>query len=64
VVVTYQLHVPVALLSEKNPPILEAGWAAKSVWRLWKRENFMPMSEVINKAIPVLFVTKRYTMRR
>jgi hypothetical protein len=64
VVVTCQLHIPVALLSEKNPPILEAGWAANSVWRLWKGENGMSISEVLNKAMPILFVTKRYTEGR
>jgi hypothetical protein len=29
----------------------EAGWAAESVWRLCKGEHFIPMSEVLNKAI-------------
>jgi hypothetical protein len=39
----------------------EAGWAAESVWRLCKVEHFMSTSEVLNKAMPCLFVIKRYT---
>jgi hypothetical protein len=39
--VSGQLHVPAALLAEKEAPVplsMEVGWAAEPVWTLWSRE--------------------------
>jgi hypothetical protein len=62
--VTGQLQPPAPLPSEKERPVLEAGWAAEPFWTLWKRENFMCLSEVLNNVIPVLCVIKHHTVRR
>jgi hypothetical protein len=44
--ITYQLHIPAALVPGSEPPVhigWAAEWATKQVWTLWRREEpFVP----------------------
>jgi hypothetical protein len=59
-----QLHAPIALLPEKEPPVpiwQEAGWAPEMVWTLWCREKSHTYRDTNFYPSAVQPVASRYT---
>jgi hypothetical protein len=60
--VSDQLHAPAALHPGKEPQVPtgeEAGWTPEPVWKLWRREKFLPPAG--NRIPAVQPVAHRYT---
>jgi hypothetical protein len=59
-----QLHAPVALPPEKEPPVpigLGAGWTLEPVWTMWRREISIPYRDTDFDPSVVQPVASHYT---